>query len=379
MDALDVVFALTALVWCGLALRGLADLAAVPDLPREPASDPPPSVTVVVPARDEEARIGTTVERLLAQTGVELELVVVDDRSQDRTAALVCALAERDARVRLVRVTELPVGWLGKPHACQRGAEEVRSEWILFTDGDVWLAPDVLARAVAAARAEDARHVTLAARLANASLLAQAGVAAFAAPLVAELARANRDHPQSGAGIGAFNLVRADAWQAIGGHRELAFEVVDDLRLGKLLRRAGFRTRAYLAPQDASVEWARSLFDIVRVLEKNFFAQMGYRTWLALLAAFAVLVPWALAFAGPFTGRTSGWCALGGLATMLAPGLAGCARQRLSPLVALLAPFFVWIVPLALLRSTWTTLRNGGVRWRGTFYPLAELRARRVR
>ncbi|MBI5362833.1 MAG: glycosyltransferase family 2 protein, partial [Planctomycetes bacterium] len=209
MDALDVVFALVALLWCVLAARGLADLAAVPDLPRERASGPPPSVTVVVPARDEEARIGTTVERLLAQTGVELELVVVDDRSRDRTAEIAAEIASRDARVRLVRVTELPEGWLGKPHACQRGAEEARSEWILFTDGDVWLAPDVLDRSIAAARAPDARHVTLAARLANATLLAQAGVAAFAAPLVAELARANRDRPRSGAGIGAFNLVRA--------------------------------------------------------------------------------------------------------------------------------------------------------------------------
>ena len=381
MDALDLVFLAVAVLWTLVAARGLLDLAALPDLPPRAASSSAarPSVTVVVPARDEEARIAETVERLLAQEDVELEVVVVDDRSRDRTAERVRALAQRDARVKLVQVTELPSGWLGKPHACQRGAEAARGEWLLFTDGDVWLARDVVRRAIDAGNARDAQHVTLAARLDEANLFAQAAVATFGGPLVMELARANRDHPKSGAGIGAFNLVRADAWRAIGGHERLAYEVVDDLRLGKLLRRGGFRTRAFLAARDASVVWARTLFDLPRALEKNFFAQFGYRTSVALAAALAIALPWLVAVVAPFTGRVTGFAAFAGLWTTIAPGLRGAARQGLSPFVALLAPLFVWILPVAILRSTWSTLRAGGVRWRDTFYPLAELRARRVR
>src|SRR5688572_16319186 len=159
---MTVVFAAIACVWLGVAvgaLRSLRWLRTLPELPSDGGERA--SVTAIVPARDEEDRVGATVERLLAQRGVELDVVVVDDRSRHRTGAIVTALSARDPRVRLARVAELPAGWLGKPHACQTGAEHARGEWLLFTDGDAWLAEDVVARAVAAARATAADHVTL--------------------------------------------------------------------------------------------------------------------------------------------------------------------------------------------------------------------------
>jgi hypothetical protein len=376
---MTVLFAVIACVWLGVtvsALRALRWLRALPALP--PDGTERATVTAVVPARDEEDRIGPTVERLLAQRGVELDVVVVDDRSRDRTGAIVAALGERDGRVRLARVAELPAGWLGKPHACQTGAERARGEWLLFTDGDAWLAEDVVARSVAAARASGADHVTLGVHVDGASLAAHAGVAAFGGALMGELARANRDDPRSGAGIGAFNLVRAEAWRAIGGHAALAYEVVDDLRLGRLLRRGGFRTRAYLSRGEVSVHWARTAWDVVRRLEKNFFAQLGYSAPRAVLAVAGILAVWLGALAGPFHGGIAGWSALAALLSTCVPAWIGSRRQRMPLLPGLLAPLFVWLLPVALANSAWRTLRAGGVSWRGTFYPLAELRARRV-
>src|SRR6266436_6418073 len=118
--------------------------------------------SVVIAARDEEARIEQTVRHLLAQRGVETEFIIVDDRSTDRTAEILHRLAKEDARVRVKRVEVLPDGWLGKSHACHLGATAATGEWILFTDADCWLKPDVLARAVLLAERDGADHVTLA-------------------------------------------------------------------------------------------------------------------------------------------------------------------------------------------------------------------------
>ena len=117
--------------------------------------------SVVVAARDEGARLEGTVRRLLAQHGVSIEVIVVDDRSTDRTREILQRLASSDARVRTVYVDSLPDGWLGKCHACHVGASAATGEWILFTDADCWLKPDVIARALRVADREAVDHITL--------------------------------------------------------------------------------------------------------------------------------------------------------------------------------------------------------------------------
>lgn len=385
MFVLELSLWFIAVAWLVVFARGVYDSAWAPSLPDadgELAEQDPrakPLVSVVVPARDEALRIGAAVERLLGQRGVPLEIVVVDDRSRDDTSAIVRRVAERDPRVRLERVDELPAGWLGKPHACERGGRAARGEWILFTDGDVFLAPDVLARALATARSEGAEHVTITAHLDHADWTANAGICAFGALMLGHMAAANRDDPKSGVGIGAFNLVRADAWRAIGGHAALAFEVVDDLRLGKLLRRGGFRTRAYLGRGEVRAVWAANALGVVRALEKNMFAELGYDAAKAAVITVALVALWLGALAGPFTGTLAGWAAFTGYALTTVFGLVFSARLELPVSAILASPLFGWVLPAAVANSAWVTLRAGGVSWRGTFYPLSELRARRVK
>src|SRR5580765_2906703 len=129
---------------------------------------------VVIAARDEEARIEQTIRHLLAQRGVEVELIVVDDRSRDRTNEILSRLAKEDARVQVKRVDVLPDGWLGKCHACHVGAGSATSDWILFTDADCWLKPDVIARALGVAEREGADHVTMCAGVLIEGLAARA-------------------------------------------------------------------------------------------------------------------------------------------------------------------------------------------------------------
>jgi len=374
----DAFFVAAGAVWVLVDLSLLRDVLAVPRLPATKAA-PRPSVTAVVPARDEAERIEGTVRGLLRSTDVDLQVVVVDDRSADGTAEIVARLAALDPRVELVRVDSLPAGWLGKPHACQRGGERARGEWILFTDGDIHMAPDVVARAVAAARRERVEHVVLTPGVDRPTIPARAALACFALGLIGPLARANRDERYGWAGIGAFNLVEARAWRAIGGHTRLAYEVVDDMKLGLLLRRGGSKTRGFLAGREVRAAWGRSAREILRLLEKNQFAFFGFDV--AGTAAFVVAAS-ALWIAGPLGfvhggafGHLAGWT---WLALVVPAGLAA-ARDGESPLHAVWAPLGTPVLLASIVRSAWTTLRRGGVVWRGTLYPLAELRARRIR
>ena len=371
---------LAAAAWTGAALAAVFALRRVPLLPPLPSPPPRlPRTSVIVPARDEAERIEGTLRRLLAQQQVELEIVVVDDRSRDATAEIVERLAREDARVKLVRVAALPPGWLGKSHACERGARAAGGEWLLFSDGDIFLAPDVLARALAHAASEQADHVVLAPSIEGQSFPARAATAAFGATMLPLLAAANGDHKHGGIGIGAFNLVRRSAWESVGGHEQLKLEVVDDIGLGKLLARAGFRTRACFAGDEVAADWARTLRGVPRALEKNMFAQMGYSLPKALFFSALALAFGLAPFAGAIVGGTAGWIAFAAMFSTIPASVIGARVTSSGLLPALLSPLFFFALPWAMLNSTIVTLRQGGVRWRDTFHPLAELRAGRLR
>ena len=173
ISASSLLFYFVAAIGILLSLRILRDIIALRLLPARQSGDSVSRVSVVIAARDEAARIETTVRHLLAQIGVELEVIVVDDRSTDGTTEILTRLATEDNRLRVVRVDQLPAGWLGKCHACEVGAAMATGEWILFTDGDIWLKSDVVARAVQQAETETADHVTLMPGVRTATFLGQ--------------------------------------------------------------------------------------------------------------------------------------------------------------------------------------------------------------
>lgn len=379
---ISIFFWLVTLGWAAFTLGRLRDLLHVRELPRpdqSAASGPEPRVSVIVAARNEVARIERSIDRLLAQTGVDLELIVVDDRSTDGTSEVLRRQASREARLRVLRVDELPDGWLGKPHACRLGAEEASGEWLLFTDADAWLAPDVLRRAVEAARDASCDHLCLLPGESRTTLPARAVLLDFGLGMLAFTSRANRDRPLSFVGVGAFNLVRAEAYRAVGGHEPLRLEIIDDMMLGLMLRQAGYRSRGFGASRDVRVHWAATAAGMIRALEKNLFAFTGYSLSLALGSVAAMSLMVLASLAGPFSGTTAGWAAILGMASVFLPCAFLSRRAGWGWLPALLAPpMLVWLI-VALAHSTLTTFRRGGVRWRETFYPLSVLRAGRYR
>jgi hypothetical protein len=363
--------------WHGRWMRRLPGLGD--DSPAAPAEPTRTRCSVIVAARDEEARIEQTVRRLLAQRDVELEVIVVDDRSTDRTGAILAALAREDSRVRPQRVDVLPEGWLGKCHACHRGAMAATGDWLLFTDADCWSRPDVLRRALAAAQQAGVEHVTLSSGLAVSGPGLRAGSLLFHLSLANWFSGVNRDRPKAHVGFGAFNLVRASAYRACGGYEALRLTVLDDVKLGLLIRRAGFRTRAFLGGSDVEALWGTRLWDSVRLMEKNYFAALEFSLPLALGVCGFLCFLMGTAVMGAIVGTPAGWVAAVSPWFLAIPGAILSRRLGWPWWQALGMPLALPVFVSALVHSTYRTLSRGGVRWRETFYPLAVLRAGRVR
>jgi cellulose synthase/poly-beta-1,6-N-acetylglucosamine synthase-like glycosyltransferase len=335
--------------------------------------------SVVIAARDEEARIEGTVRRLLAQQGVEAEFMIVDDRSTDRTGEILRQLAKEDGRVKLKRVEVLPDGWLGKCHACHAGASAATGDWILFTDADCWLKPDVIARAVRLAERDGADHVTISPGMDLKSPGARAWHLLFLTCILGWFSGVNRDRPKSHMGSGAFNMVRAAAYRECGGYEALRLTVLDDVKLGLLLVRAGKRTRAFLGVNDVKCHWGDTVWSMVKLMEKNHFAALDFRLGLVLALSAALVLNFAIFVLGLMSWTTAGLTAALSALTLIVP--AGILARRVGwpwP-CAVFVPFLVPVFLYSLLNSTWVTLREGGVRWRDTFYSLETLRAATVR
>lgn len=335
--------------------------------------------SIVIAARNEESRIERTIRQLITQRGVELEIIVVDDRSTDQTGEILRRLALEHAGLRVLRVDVLPDGWLGKCNACHMGASAANHDWILFTDGDCWLKPDLIARALRVAEHDTVDHVTVVSGLAAGSTDLKASHLMFLISLANWFSGVNRDRPGAFLGIGAFNLVRKSAYRQCGGYEALRLTVVDDVKLGLLLRRAGRRTRAFIGGDDLECHWGTTAWGTVKIMEKNYFAALDYRTGLVLAAgAYAMLVLCVLLF-GLITGTGAGVIAAVSPLSLILPAAILARRLGWSWTPAILVPFMFPLLFYSVLNSTFVTLRQGGIRWRETFYPLATLRAGNVR
>ena len=308
---------------------------------------------------------------------------MVDDRSSDTTGQVLRELAAQDRRLAVLRVDDLPAGWLGKNHALWRGADRANGEWLLFTDADVVFASGALRQAVAYATVETLDHLTLAPHLVARGLALRAFVAFFGYAFVALWGAHLANDPKSkrGVGIGAFNLVRRSAYERIGTLRALSLRPDDDIRLGRRLRGFGFRQRVLNGNRLLSVEWYPSLGAAVNGLEKSLYSSMEYR----VVDAVGVLIYLGATMVWPFVGVLF----LGGIDRVLLAVVVACLlaalietyRQsmslRLTPsalLIALLLPFSATCFAWAIVRSVYLA-ETRGVRWRGTTYPLSLLRA----
>lgn len=373
-----------ALAWLSRVLDAAVGMPKVADISRpewRPHNDrPQPRVSVIVPARNEEEHIEESLTRLLQLDYSNYEVIAINDRSTDRTGGTmdkVAATAPAQGRLKVVHIAELPSGWLGKVHAMWTGANQATGEWLLFTDADVLFRADSLDRALFYAESEHADHVVLFPSMIMHSPGETMMVAFFQTLFVFghrpwKVADPKaKDHM----GVGAFNLVRRSAYDAIGTYKAMRFEVVDDMKLGKLIKNAGFAQRNVFGDNLLSLRWVKGAMGMVDNLTKNSFAIMSFQWPRALATAFvmAFLNIW------PFFGvwLAHGWARLPyALALLTMFGIyAGMSWKSAVPVYYfVLHPLGSAMFVYTMLRSMTLTLAQGGIVWRGTFYPLAELR-----
>ncbi len=381
-----IVFALVA-VWTIPAIIALAVKQLLPYQTGLSATDsaiesesrlfPLPSISVIVPARNEAAQIRNGLTTLLQSAGVEYEVIAVDDRSTDATGSIMDEIAATDARLKVIHITELPDGWLGKNHAMHVASENATGQLLLFTDGDILYEPAAIEIAVRHFVRKKLQHLCLLPRMLPGSIFENAVVTffglAFAVGMQLHLIRTR--WPLSYAGVGAFNLVDAQFYRSIGGHKPIAMDILDDVKLGKLIKKNGGTIDFQLAQKLLSVRWQPSLWGVVTGLEKNGFASLNYSIPQILIVTFVFLLTMVFPYVSPFVlsqRNASGfvatailWHAVYALVVFRMPG-----GLLLTPLF----PVGAWLMAFAYWRSAIITLRQGGVRWRDSFYPLAQLR-----
>ncbi len=337
-----------------------------------------PRLSVIVPALNEEAAIESAMRTLLALDYPNLEIIAVDDRSADRTGYLLDSLAAEDSRLRVVHVTELPPGWLGKNHALHCAAGRADGEYLLFTDADVHFDRTTLRRAVTLASRQNLDHLVLFPEVELHGFWETVSVWFFGIMLTMKYRPWKVPDPKAKSaylGIGAFNMVRAEAYRRMGGHAALPMEVADDMKLGKMLKQCGGRADTAVSDGMVRVRWVVGLGGIVGGLTKNMFAGFGFNpfTAVATSAALFIFAVWPAIglWVGPWGARTLCLCTL--LLMVLTAKMAPASDGK-SPLYGFAFPLAGLVVIYITFRSMFVTYRQGGIRWRGTFYPLEELR-----
>jgi glycosyltransferase involved in cell wall biosynthesis len=374
-----VVFGLVACFWIFHGLRagwGALQLPWIKDF--APAGDADcPRISLIFAARDEEEKLPAALATLAAIDYPHLEIIAVNDRSQDSTGRTLDEFARTHERLRVVHVQALPTAWLGKTHALQKGYECSTGDWLLFTDADVRFAQDAVRRAVTVVKERKLDHLTLFGDVEMVGFWEKVLITFFglAFHIATDPYRVGNPNSWTYVGVGAFQFLKRSAYEEAGTHRRLAMEVVDDMKLGKIVKQAGFRSSAGLAQDAVIIRWHAGLGNLVRGVTKNFFAALGYNVGLVLLAAIAMLLLNVAPFVAVFAGH--GWIRI---LAAVAVAIAMCFHigvdivMRVSPLYALTHPIGAVLFCYMLLRSTAVTLWRGGVTWRDTFYPLEELK-----
>ena len=364
---------------CAASYFGNRTLTLLPDVP--PLDGAAPRVSVIFAARNEERGVEQAVASLLRQDYPNCEVIAVNDRSTDGTAAILDRMVGGNDRLRVVSVSDLPRGWLGKNHALHLGASRASGEFLVFTDADVVMEPTVLSRAVHYALQHGIDHLAISphAEMRGFLLNALFGMFALSFNWFVQPWKARDPKSPKHIGIGAFNLVRASVYRALGGHEPIRMRPDDDVKLGKLIKSRDYRQDFLVGGTLISVEWYGSLRAMIGGLTKNMFAGLDYRVSAAAgsIAALLLVYVWPFFALVVTSGSVRAVNALVVLAVLAAFAVAA-GYMNIPRACALALPLAGLMLAWIILRSTAVTLWNGGIEWRGTRYPLKELRANKV-
>jgi len=350
---------------------------------RQVACDEPlqwPSVAIIFAAKDEQREIEEAVRSMLKVDYPNLKYTAVNDRSTDQTGDILNRLAEEDERLNVVHVEELPDGWLGKNNALHQAAVATDTDYLLFTDADVSFDAECVKRAIGYTESHGVDHLTMFPKVPMPGLMLNAFVVFFFKTFVLyyQAWRVSDRNSKAFLGIGAFNLVRNNAFREVGGFLRIRMEVVDDLWLGKLLKQGGFRQQVLIARDDISVPWYGSIREMIVGLDKNTYAGVNYNPllWMTMILGVGLGFLWPFVaiffYEGPLQILFAWICGV----LMVSSGWMAI-RMKITPCIAVCVPFIVAIFIFTIMRAGIIFYIRGGIKWRGTLYTKEQLQSGR--
>ncbi len=329
------------------------------------AQFPIPELSIIVPARNEEASLADCLASLTAQTGVAFEIIVVDDGSTDRTREI----AQSVAKVRVISPAPLPHGWTGKNNAVIAGAKEARAQWLLFTDADTVHLPGSLARALAEAKTEGADLLSYSPQQMVVTFAERAVMPVIFAELAAKYPPQKVREQNSGivAANGQYLLVRRAAYDAVGGHAAVATEILEDVALARLFRNKGKHVYFRYGGDAVRARMYRNWEQLREGWTKNLALLFPNPERLAVQSLFLWLVAWAALGVGVVgaESRHFPWIAFAGIWLLLYRRIRTAHFSPANNLIAIACglPAFAYL----LLRSK-KAHENGQVSWKGRAY-----------
>ena len=342
----------------------------------------PPSISVIIPARNEGRNIRHCVQALLAQTYPNYEVIVVDDRSTDDTLPILKALAEENTRLHIVHGVELPPDWAGKPHALVQGVAASHGEWLCFVDADTFATPDLIWSTFASAVQHQADMF---------SILTEQELGSFWEKTILPLVflglsfgfpaeKVNDPKKPDAISNGQFILIKRSVYEAIGGHAAVKDRVDEDKAIAVIVKRSGYRLVVADGRRLASTRMYTSLPEMWEGWTKNIFLGLRDRLWLLGFGAFLGLLV-SLALPLWLLGGLVWLSAGGGIAAAVVTSesvllwahllwmrIQACRGFDIPVGYALTLPLGALIFTAMILASAFNVISGRGVTWKGRRY-----------
>jgi len=335
-----------------------------------------PSVAIVIAVKNEEAEVEKALNSVCNLVYSNFKIIVINDRSTDSTPAILGRMAEANPAIAVITIQDLPKGWLGKNHALYQGYCASSEEWLLFTDADILFNRDALKKAMNYAITRRLDHLTALPEITSKSSLFKSVMNTFAMMLEIRLRPWKVSDPLSDAsiGVGAFNLVKRIAYEKAGTHTVISLRPDDDLKLGKNVKQAGLRQDVVYGEKEISLQWYTSLAEFVKGLMKNTFSVSNYHLPTALFTALLTFIVFVIPI--PLLLSRGQLGLLMAVSILLSQILLMLFKKGIHGKWwhALMIAFAGAVMMYILIKSAFKTLKQGGIYWRDSFYPLEELR-----
>jgi glycosyltransferase involved in cell wall biosynthesis len=375
-----IYFTATASFWCLFYFKSVRLSRALPAIPQQLdlINQPLPRLSVIITAKDEATTIEHALATILNTSYPDFEIIIVNDRSTDTTGEIINDFARSHPKIKPIHIDTLPEDWLGKTHALDTAVRQATGDWFLFTDADVHHHPTLWQRALNYAISKHYSHLALLPDVPTPGRILQACVKAFGLMFLATAKVEQIEDPDKKAaiGIGAFNLVKRDAFVQTPGFEWLRMEVADDYGIGVMMKKWGHKISFATAYDDLQVDWYHDVPGMIKGLEKNIMAP-GTRFETIRLIISPLLL--SAVILGPFLSLLSwsNYYFVTGVTVLFFIVLCSFWIPRRNPgdlTTWLLTPVGYLIILYTFCRACALCLARNGINWRGTYYPRSQLR-----